>query len=113
MQSNAIGGFNTHCIVYVVQVMGLLQVVVYTAASKLDSQSHTEQPMTSSKLQETATQPQGDSSSAIAEPSQDDKSVSDGLSISDDPKSVNIYDIFMKLPQPDLHNLCSLLGHEG
>ncbi|CAH1444286.1 unnamed protein product [Lactuca virosa] len=116
-------------IAHLEQVMGLLQVVVYTAASKLDSQSHTEQEQEQAAAAtassqglpaiETATATasdnppaQGDSSSA-AEPSQDDKSVSDGLSTSDDQKSVNMYDIFMKLPQPDLHNLCSLLGHEG
>lgn len=106
--------------------MGLLQVVVYTAASKVDSQSHTEQEQaaaataSSQGLAAIETAPasdnppaQGDSSSAAAEASQDDKSVSDGLSTSDDQKSVNMYDIFMKLPQPDLHNLCSLLGHEG
>ena len=93
--------------------MGLIQVVVYTAASKLDGKSHAEQAVTSSEGLpgiEAADHPQGDSSSAGAEPSQDDKSVSDGLSTLDDQKSVNI---FMKLPQPDLHNLCSLLGHEG
>ncbi|XP_071733716.1 E3 ubiquitin-protein ligase UPL1-like [Rutidosis leptorrhynchoides] len=100
-------------IAHLEQVMGLLQVVVYTAASKLDSQSRTEQPATSSQVEEAATQPQGDSSSAVAETSQDDKTDSDRLSISNDSKSANLYDIFMKLPQPDLHNLCSLLGHEG
>lgn len=106
-------GFNIHYYILTVQVMGLLQVVVYTAASKLESQSHTEKPVASSQVQEAVSQPQEDSSSAAAEPNQDDKSVSDGLSTSDDPKKVNMNDIFMKLPQTDLHNLCSLLGHEG
>ncbi|KAI3496711.1 hypothetical protein L1887_39084 [Cichorium endivia] len=104
-------------IAHLEQVMGLLQVVVYTAASKVDSQSHTEQAATSSQdppvTESASNNPQGDSTSAGAEPSQDDKSVSDGVSTSDDQKTVNMYDIFMKLPQPDLHNLCSLLGHEG
>ncbi|PWA88758.1 HECT domain-containing protein [Artemisia annua] len=100
-------------IAHLEQVMGLLQVVVYTAASKLESQSHTEKPVASSQVQEAVSQPQEDSSSAVAEPNQDDKSVSDGLSTSDDLKKVNMNDIFMKLPQTDLHNLCSLLGHEG
>nr|GEU46465.1 E3 ubiquitin-protein ligase UPL1-like [Tanacetum cinerariifolium] len=67
----------------------------------------------SSQVQEAVSQPQEDSSSAAAEPKQDGKSVTDGLSASDDPKKVNMNDIFMKLPQTDLHNLCSLLGHEG
>ncbi|XP_024960063.1 E3 ubiquitin-protein ligase UPL1-like [Cynara cardunculus var. scolymus] len=103
-------------IAHLEQVMGLLQVVVYTAASKLDCQSQAEQAVTNSQGlpgNEAADHPQGDSSSAGAEPSQDDKSVGDGLSTSDDQKSVNMHDIFMKLPQTDLHNLCSLLGHEG
>ena len=106
-------GFNVHYYILTVQVMGLLQVVVYTAASKLESQSHSEQPVASSQVQEAVSQPQEDSSSAVAEPNQDDKSVSDGLSTSDDLKKVDMNDIFMKLPQTDLHNLCSLLGHEG
>ncbi|KAI3703086.1 hypothetical protein L6452_28841 [Arctium lappa] len=103
-------------IAHLEQVMGLLQVVVYTASSKLDCQLHAEQAVTSSQGllgNEAADHPQEDSSSAGAEPSQNDKSVNDGLSTSDDQKSVNMYDIFMKLPQTDLHNLCSLLGLEG
>ncbi|KAI3703777.1 hypothetical protein L1987_73972 [Smallanthus sonchifolius] len=104
-------------IAHLEQVMGLLQVVVYNAASKLESQSHTEQAATSSQgppVNESASNPRGDSSSAGgAEPSHDDTTVGDGLSTSDDQKSGNMYDIFMKLPHSDLQNLCSLLGHEG
>ncbi|KAI3828362.1 hypothetical protein L1987_02463 [Smallanthus sonchifolius] len=104
-------------IAHLEQVMGLLQVVVYNAASKLESQSHTEQAATSSQVppgNESDSNPPGDSSSAGgAEPSHDDTTVGDGLSTSDDQKSVNMYDIFMKLPHSDLQNLCSLLGHEG
>ncbi|KAK1417994.1 hypothetical protein QVD17_27130 [Tagetes erecta] len=98
------------------QVMGLLQVVVYNAASKLESQSHIEQAATSSQGlpgNESASNPQGDSSSAVAEPVHDNTTVSEGLSESHDQKSVNMHDIFMKLPHSDLQNLCSLLGHEG
>lgn len=98
--------------------MGLLQVVVYTAASKIKSQSQTEQVETTSQALPGAVstnqpQPQGDSSSAGTEPSHDDKTVNDGLSTSDDQKSVNMYNIFMKLPESGLHNICSLLGREG
>ncbi|KAI3769136.1 hypothetical protein L6452_00236 [Arctium lappa] len=77
------------------QVLGLLQVVVYNAALKLDHHS------------------QRDSSLAGAELGSVDKSFSDGLSTSDDNRSVKMYDIFMKLPQADLLHLCSLLGHRG
>ncbi|GKE99644.1 hypothetical protein Tco_0022995, partial [Tanacetum coccineum] len=94
-------------------VIGLLQVVVYTVALKLESQSQTEQPVASSQVQEAVSQPQEDSSSAVAEPNQEDKSVADGLSTSDDLTKFNMNDIFIKLPQTHMHNLCSLLGHEG
>ncbi|KAL8209796.1 hypothetical protein R6Q57_006528 [Mikania cordata] len=103
-------------IAHLEQVMGLLQVVVYNAASKVESQSNTEQAATSSQGppgNESAGNPQGDSSPAGAEKSHDVTTVSDGLSTSDDRKSVSMYDIFMKLPHSDLQNLCSLLGHEG
>ncbi|KAL8239183.1 hypothetical protein R6Q59_015750 [Mikania micrantha] len=103
-------------IAHLEQVMGLLQVVVYNAASKVESQSHTEQAATISQGppgNESAGNPQEDSSPAGAEKSHDVTTVSDGLSTSDDRKSVGMYDIFMKLPHSDLQNLCSLLGHEG
>ncbi|GJR71651.1 E3 ubiquitin protein ligase UPL1-like protein [Tanacetum coccineum] len=64
-------------IAHLEQVMGLLQVVVYTAASKLESQSHTEQPVASSQVQEAVSQPQEYSSLAIAEPKQVDKITKD------------------------------------
>ncbi|PWA93315.1 Armadillo [Artemisia annua] len=47
-------------IAHLEQVMGLLQVVVYTAASKLESQSHTEKLVASSQVQEAVSQPQED-----------------------------------------------------
>ncbi|XP_076930173.1 E3 ubiquitin-protein ligase UPL1-like, partial [Bidens hawaiensis] len=97
------------CTAHVEQVMSLIKVVIDTAALKLESKSNTKQVENNGS----ASQPQGDSSSAGAEPHHDDKAVSDGASTSDDQKSVNVHDIFMKLPQSDLHNLCSLLGHEG
>ncbi|KAJ0477367.1 putative HECT domain, armadillo-like helical, HECT, E3 ligase catalytic domain-containing protein [Helianthus annuus] len=105
-------------IAHLEQVMGLLQVVVYNAASKLESQSTTEQEQAVASSQgppgdESASNPQHDSSSAGAEPNHDDTAVKDGLSTSDGQKHVNMFDIFMKLPHSDLQNLCSLLGHEG
>ncbi|PWA41490.1 HECT-like protein [Artemisia annua] len=77
------------------------------------SQSHSEQPVACSQVQEAISKPQEDSSSVVAEPKQDDKSVIDNFSTSDDPKKVNVNNIFMMLPETYLHNLCSLLGHEG
>ncbi|PWA56628.1 Armadillo [Artemisia annua] len=41
------------------------------------------------------------------------KKNNNGVSASNDQKSVMMNDIFLKLPQADLRNLCSLLGQEG
>lgn len=102
-------------IAHLEQVMGLLQVIVYTAASKLEIQSHSEQAVASSHNlsgNEAASHVQKDSPQG-GESIPDDISVSEGLSTSDGPRSIKINDIFLQLPQSDLHNLCSLLGHEG
>lgn len=91
------------------QVLALIQVVVYNAASNLDSHSNTEHAVTSSEslpANEFAARPQIGSSLAGAE-------LGSSTTSSDDQKRVKMYDIFMKLPQTDLHHLCSLLGHEG
>ncbi|KAI3466413.1 hypothetical protein Pfo_023076 [Paulownia fortunei] len=96
------------------QVMGLLQVVVYAAASKVDIQSnneetaaHTENPSDN----ETASEVQNDPHVLEVEPNLLDHGSSALNSKSDG--SVRTYSIFLMMPQSDLHNLCSLLGHEG
>ncbi|RVW50069.1 E3 ubiquitin-protein ligase UPL1 [Vitis vinifera] len=70
------------------QVMNLLQVVVNSAASKLECQTQSEQAT-------------------------DDSQNLPANEASDGKKCINTYDIFLQLPQSDLHNLCSLLGYEG
>lgn len=94
--------------------MGLLKVVVFAAASKLDSQSHSEEVAASSSQNlsgnEVVSEVQKDSPVLERETVQDYKNSSDGLSTSGGQKSVIV---FLQLPQSDLHNLCSLLGHEG
>lgn len=104
-------------IAHLEQVMGLLKVVVFAAASKLDSQSHSEEVAASSSQNlsgnEVASEVQKDSLVLERETVQDYKNSADGLSKSDGQKSVKMYDVFLQLPQSDLHNLCSLLGHEG
>ncbi|XP_074367519.1 E3 ubiquitin-protein ligase UPL1-like isoform X2 [Apium graveolens] len=115
------------------QVMGLLQVVVFAAASKLDCEAHSEPGGAS--ISETFSVKAGvsgvqDSSSVLERESNssgllqnlvqsegelalDTIQSSDGLTTSVRQKSSNARDIFMQLPQSDLHSLCSLLGHEG
>ncbi|GKA11786.1 E3 ubiquitin protein ligase UPL1-like protein [Tanacetum coccineum] len=98
------------------QVLGLLHVVVYNAASKLDCNSPTEPAVTNSEdlsSNEAAGHPQEDSSVGGTESDSVNKNINNGLSASTDQKSVMMKDIFLKLPQADLQNLCSLLGHEG
>ncbi|CAN6693358.1 unnamed protein product [Malus baccata var. baccata] len=92
------------------QVMGLLQVVVYTSASKLEGQSQSERP----------DKPVGEASGdgqkvppLESESNQGEKPVSGESSTSDGKRSTDTYNVFLKLPESDLHNLCSLLGREG
>ncbi|CAK7324495.1 unnamed protein product [Dovyalis caffra] len=97
------------------QVMGLLQVVVFTAASKLESKVQSGQAREPSQKRTVGEAP-GDVQSVlplVAESSQEDKAASAGLSISDGKRSIDACSVFLQLPQPDLRNLCSLLGHEG
>ncbi|KAM1806044.1 hypothetical protein ACFX11_029236 [Malus domestica] len=99
-----------HSTAHLEQVMGLLQVVVYTSASKLEGQSQSEG----------ADKPVGEASGdgqkgppLESESGQGDKPVSGESSISDGKRSTDTYNVFLKLPESDLHNLCSLLGREG
>ena len=99
-----------------VQVLGLLHVVVYNAASKLDCDSLTEPAVTNSEdlpSREAAGPPNEDSSVGGTESGSVNKNINNGVSASTEQKSVMMNDIFLKLPQADLRNLCSLLGHEG
>lgn len=97
-------------IAHLEQVMGLLQVLVYNAASKLDYQrSHSEQPAADSQNQG-GNEASGD---AKKDPLLSESNQEDITPISDGKKTVNLYNIFLKLPDSDLHNLCSLLGREG
>lgn len=94
--------------------MGLLQVVVYAAASKVDIQISTEEtapPAESPSGNETTTETRTDSHVSLVESSQLDQSAS--ASKSDGQRSIRTYDIFLLLPHSDLQNLCALLGHEG
>nr|XP_027062177.1 E3 ubiquitin-protein ligase UPL1 [Coffea arabica]XP_027064851.1 E3 ubiquitin-protein ligase UPL1-like isoform X2 [Coffea arabica] len=104
-------------IAHLEQVMGLIQVVVHTAVSKLECQSHSEEaaahiqnPSSGGNIGDV----EKDSSLLPVESNhQDDESNPARKSTPHCEKNMNIYHIFLQLPQSDLHNLCSILGHEG
>lgn len=96
--------------------MGLLQVVVYAAASKVDSQSNTEEtapPTETSPGNETVSDTPKDIQDLPVESNQLDQSASAVNSKSDGQRSIRTFDIFLLMPHSDLRNLCGLLGHEG
>ncbi|KAI5571218.1 hypothetical protein BDE02_11G079400 [Populus trichocarpa] len=103
-----------HSTTHLEQVMGLLQVVVFTAASKLDTHAQSGQARENSQKQTAGEVPGGVQSvpPLVAESSQEDKAASSG-SISNGNRSIDACSVFLKLPQPELSNLCSLLGCEG
>lgn len=93
--------------------MGLLQVVVYAAASKVDTQSNAEEtapPSDAPSGNETTNDIQKDPHVLGIESNPLGQSTS---SKSDGQRSIRTYDIFLLMPQSDLSNLCGLLGHEG
>lgn len=96
--------------------MGLLQVVVYAAASKVDIQSSAEEtapPAETPSGNETTSDTQKDDNVLQVESNQLDQSSSALNTKSDGQKSIRTYDIFLLMPHSDLRNLCGLLGHEG
>ncbi|KAH6778608.1 LOW protein: E3 ubiquitin ligase-like protein [Perilla frutescens var. frutescens] len=98
------------------QVMGLLQVVVYAAASKVDIQSNTEETAPPAEIppgNETTSDAQTDAPVLQVESSQLDQSATALNTKSDGQRSIRTYDIFLLMPHSDLRNLCCLLGHEG
>lgn len=100
------------------QVVGLLQVVVYTAASKLENWSLSDLAVDKSNSQNLLTnEASGDAHKdpPFSEPesNQEDKRTNAESSASNGNRNVNLYNIFLQLPESDLRNLCSLLGREG
>ncbi|KAL8462223.1 hypothetical protein ACS0TY_033325 [Phlomoides rotata] len=103
-------------IAHLEQVMGLLQVVVYAAASKVDTQSNAEEtapPSETPSGNETTNDIQKDPHELGIESDPLGQSTSALNSKSDGQRSSRAYDIFLLMPQSDLSNLCGLLGHEG
>ncbi|XP_021641769.2 E3 ubiquitin-protein ligase UPL1 isoform X2 [Hevea brasiliensis] len=97
------------------QVMGLLQVVIYTAASKSEGQALSGHQTTNSEKQNVSEASCDDQKGPPLEPesNQEDKFTTAELTTSDGKRSFSTSNIFFRLPLPDLRNLCSLLGREG
>ncbi|GMN62344.1 hypothetical protein TIFTF001_031415 [Ficus carica] len=97
------------------QVIGLLQVVVYNAATKLECQTNLDKEPQDSENPSTneASEDKKDPAVSDPDPKQEDIRIGGESSSSDGKKSIDIYNIFLQLPQSDLCNLCSLLGREG
>ncbi|KAE8704296.1 E3 ubiquitin-protein ligase UPL2 [Hibiscus syriacus] len=104
-------------IAHLEQVVGLLQVVVYTAASKLESRTVSHVAIDNSNSQkQLSNEASGDVDKDLSstEPeSNQEKQTNAETSGSNGNKIVDFYSIFLKLPEPDLSNLCSILGREG
>ncbi|XP_021771401.1 E3 ubiquitin-protein ligase UPL1-like isoform X1 [Chenopodium quinoa] len=103
-------------IAHVEQVMGLLQVVVYTAASRLESLTPPEQVMGASQnlTDKASDEVEKDVTVVETETSQQNEVENGETSISDKKTGGhNVYDIFTQLPRSDLRNLSRLLGYEG
>ncbi|KAJ1430487.1 Ubiquitin-associated domain [Sesbania bispinosa] len=97
------------------QVMGLIQVVVDTAASKLESQSQSEKAIANTQnlsVNEASGNIEKDPPLVELDSNEQDKHA-DINPCHSDGKNVDMYNIFLQLPQSDLRNLCSLLGREG
>lgn len=109
-------------IAHVEQVMGLLQVVVYTAASRLESLSLPEQVLDDSQNLSDKASDEVQRDVAVVETetnnqenkAEDEKpSENEKPSVADKKIDHNIYDVFTQLPRSDLRNLSRLLGYEG
>ncbi|PPR89007.1 hypothetical protein GOBAR_AA31676 [Gossypium barbadense] len=99
------------------QVVGLLQVVVYTAASKLESWSLSHLAVDNSSSQNLLNEEaSGDAHKDLPlteQESNQEKRTNAESSGSKGNKNVDFHNIFLQLPESDLCNLCSLLGREG
>ncbi|XP_019051618.1 PREDICTED: E3 ubiquitin-protein ligase UPL1-like isoform X2 [Nelumbo nucifera] len=98
------------------QVIGVLHVVVYTAASKVECRLHSEQVSVNSQSPH-PNEASGDVQidPPISETIPNKKLDKGGVEVTalDEKRSVGPYDVFLQLPESDLCNLCSLLAHEG
>ncbi|KAG9448576.1 hypothetical protein H6P81_008541 [Aristolochia fimbriata] len=99
------------------QVMGLLQVVVNNAARKVECYSHVEvvhsaNSDSNSKL-DGEPDPQKDPPISECKGNEELNKEAAAEGSSGGKKTVNPYDILLKLPESELRNLCGLLAREG
>lgn len=94
--------------------MGLLQVVVYSAAAKLECQADLDKETQNQPTNEEASE-DAEKNPAVPEPESNQEDTPSVAESSSGPgkKSVDVYTVFLQLPQLDLRNLCTLLGREG
>ncbi|XP_068637077.1 E3 ubiquitin-protein ligase UPL1-like isoform X2 [Aristolochia californica] len=99
------------------QVMGLLQVVVNNAARKVECHSHVEvaHSANSDSNSQLDGGPDSQKDPPISECNANEELNKDAAAegSSSGKKTVNPYDILLKLPESELCNLCSLLAREG
>lgn len=97
--------------------MGLLQVVVFKAALRLECETQSEQPAATSQAEpvnEGAEDIQHES--PIVEPDSNQELIKDtsaNISTLEPKRTTNLYDIFLQIPESDLRNICGLLAREG
>uniref|UniRef100_A0A1J3I3S5 HECT-type E3 ubiquitin transferase n=2 Tax=Noccaea caerulescens TaxID=107243 RepID=A0A1J3I3S5_NOCCA len=90
-------------------VMGLLQVVVYRAASRIEGWTPS-----SGVPEKLENKPIGEEASSETRKDAESELVDEAeLSVARRKNCADIYNIFLQLPQSDLCNLCILLGYEG
>ncbi|XP_010542518.1 PREDICTED: E3 ubiquitin-protein ligase UPL1-like isoform X2 [Tarenaya hassleriana] len=94
------------------QVMGLLQVIVNTAASLIEGWSPSSGALENSE-NKLVDEEASNETRKDPESSQGNKADETDLSVSGRKKCAETYNVFLQLPQSDLRNLCSLLGREG
>ncbi|CAL5213878.1 unnamed protein product [Lathyrus oleraceus] len=94
------------------QVMGLIQVVVETAAAKLASLSQSEKEIADTQNL-SVNEAEKDPPLVELDSNKQDKHADTKPCHSNGKKNVDMYNIFLQLPQSDLRNVCSILGREG
>ncbi|KAK1274353.1 E3 ubiquitin-protein ligase UPL1 [Acorus gramineus] len=100
------------------QVMVLVQVVVNSAVSKIDFEPLSESLSTPGGIpaQSVNGAPQDAQKESSASEQNDDEKKDNGSTeapSSSGKENVNLYDIFLQLPESELRNLCNILAHEG
>ncbi|KAK6947097.1 HUWE1/Rev1, ubiquitin binding region [Dillenia turbinata] len=103
-----------HSSAHLEQVMGLIRVVTCTAASKLECQPTSELARENSTNLLDETVDDVNKEKVLPEDLKlDGRAIKTESSISNGKGSNKRSNVFLQLPESDLHNLCHLLGHEG